>query len=222
MLTAITTSLLIGAQQPSASAPEDAVLPEFGTSGFSASTIYVEPENAQPVQITLPEDTPVVEQPTAEVSDQSVYVETLVQTQREQETASRSEERTEPVAPPAPEPAAPQPVAPAASGVVGIAQSLTNYPYIWGGSSPADGGFDCSGFTSYVFAQAGYNIPRTVAAQRAFVTPVSNPQPGDLVFWGTGHVAIYAGNNMIVDAGNPTDGISYRQMWGSPDYFGRP
>ncbi|WP_235585584.1 C40 family peptidase, partial [Serinicoccus chungangensis] len=78
-----------------------------------------------------------------------------------------------------PEPAA----APAPTGgVLGVAAGLVGTPYQWGGSTPA--GFDCSGFTSYVFAAVGISLPRTAAAQQAAATPVSNPQPGDLVFYG--------------------------------------
>ena len=67
-------------------------------------------------------------------------------------------------------------------------------PYLWGGSTPT--AFDCSGFTKHVFAQAGKTIPRNSAAQYAQSTKVSNPGPGDLVFFGRGsvtHVGIYAG-----------------------------
>ena len=54
--------------------------------------------------------------------------------------------------------------------------------YSYGGTSPA--GFDCSGFTAYVFRQVGISLPRTAEQQRQAVTRVSNPQPGDLVFFG--------------------------------------
>ena len=89
---------------------------------------------------------------------------------------------------------------PGSAGVLGIAASLAGIYYVYGGTTTA--GFDCSGFTQYVFAQVGISLPRTSQAQQAAATPVSNPQPGDLVFFGypAGHVGIYAGNGMMWDS----------------------
>ncbi|MCU1633664.1 MAG: hypothetical protein JWM61_2316 [Micrococcaceae bacterium] len=85
------------------------------------------------------------------------------------------------------------------------------YYYAWGGNGPL--GYDCSGLTQQAFASAGVSLPRT-AAQQFFAVqhvPLSQMQPGDLVFWGSGgdiwHVAIYIGGNQVVNALNPTDGI---------------
>ncbi len=121
------------------------------------------------------------------------------------------------------QPASYQPASyqPAASGVLGTAAAYTSSPYVYGGSSPA--GFDCSGYTQFVFAQHGIDLPRTTEAQRLATTPVSNPQPGDLVFYGAPsyHVAIYAGDGMIYDAGNPSAGISLRPMFSGVTSFGR-
>lgn len=60
-------------------------------------------------------------------------------------------------------------------------------------------GFDCSGFTQYVFGKVGISLPRTAEQQRQFVTPVSNPQPGDLVFFGAPacHLGIYAAGSPL-------------------------
>ena len=69
------------------------------------------------------------------------------------------------------------------SGVVNIARGLLGIPYVYGGESPS--GFDCSGFTQYVFGKAGISIPRTASAQQHAATRVSNPKPGDLVFFGS-------------------------------------
>jgi len=95
-------------------------------------------------------------------------------------------------------------------------------PYLWGGSTPA--GFDCSGFTTYVFAQLGISLPRTAAQQKNFVTPVSEPRPGDLVFYGSPayHVGIYAGNNTMWDSARPGTVVSLRTIWDSGDLsYGR-
>lgn len=90
------------------------------------------------------------------------------------------------------------------SGVAAIAYTGIGSPYVWGGTSPVTG-WDCSGFTQWVYAQAGISIPR-VNAWTA-MTPTSTPQPGDLVMQNGGaHVGIYVGNGMMVSALNPSQG----------------
>ncbi|HLS14681.1 MAG TPA: C40 family peptidase [Beutenbergiaceae bacterium] len=88
------------------------------------------------------------------------------------------------------------------SAVVDIARRYVGTPYVWGGSTPA--GFDCSGFTAYVFAQLGINLPRTSGAQAGAGRTVSaaEARPGDLVAW-PGHVGIYTGNGNNIAARNP-------------------
>ena len=92
-------------------------------------------------------------------------------------------------------------------GVVGIALQYLGIPYVWGGSSPSTG-FDCSGFTSYVYAQVGVSLPHHAASQYSMGTPVSYDQlaPGDLVFFsGLGHVGIYIGGGQFVHAPHTGD-----------------
>jgi cell wall-associated NlpC family hydrolase len=114
--------------------------------------------------------------------------------------------------------------APAAStgGVVGMAASLAGIYYIYGGTTTA--GFDCSGFTQYVFAKMGINIPRTAEEQRQAVTAVSNPRAGDLVFFGSPayHVGIYAGNGMMWDSPHTGAAVALRAVWSSSPTYGRP
>lgn len=117
-------------------------------------------------------------------------------------TASRSASRTTATSTaPAPAPAINIP-APTA-GIAAIAASLLGIPYVYGGTST--GGFDCSGYTQYVYRMAGKSIPRTAEAQRAASIKVSNPVPGDLVFFGypAFHAAIYAGPGKIYHASRP-------------------
>jgi cell wall-associated NlpC family hydrolase len=109
---------------------------------------------------------------------------------------------------PAPTPADPPPAIgapppPNASAVVALAYSLVGTPYVWGGSSPGSG-FDCSGFTSYVWGQNGKSLPHSAAAQYGMTRriPMSALAPGDLVFYGSPvhHVALYVGGGTIVHA----------------------
>ncbi|MGJ7909757.1 NlpC/P60 family protein [Neobacillus sp. LXY-1] len=111
---------------------------------------------------------------------------------------------------PAPAPApvpAPTPTVSKAQMVMDEAKKYIGTPYLWGGNTPA--GFDCSGFTSYVFNKVGITIPRTTSSQYTNLKIVSTPNPGDLVFFetyapGPSHVGIYLGNNKFIQAGTST------------------
>lgn len=111
--------------------------------------------------------------------------------------------------------------APAASGnVLGAAAQYLGSPYYYGGTTP--GGFDCSGYVQYVFRQIGKNIPRTTGTQYQAATPVSNPQPGDLVFFSEGggsitHVGIYTGGGSFIGSQTST-GVAYDSV--SSVYWG--
>ncbi|WP_129787951.1 C40 family peptidase [Promicromonospora panici] len=106
------------------------------------------------------------------------------------------------------------PASASGSAVVSVGMRYLGVPYLWGGSTPA--GFDCSGFTSYVFAQVGINLPRTSSEQRYAGTevPWSQAQPGDLL-WSPGHIAIYAGDGMQIEAPVPGKTVRYTQVWQS-------
>lgn len=101
------------------------------------------------------------------------------------------------------------PSAPAGS-LLAEAEKYIGSPYVSGGSSPS--GFDCSGFTQYVYAQQGISIPRSSDGQLSAGTVVSEPQPGDIVY-SPGHVAIYAGDGMMIDSPRPGKSVQYRAMW---------
>lgn len=112
------------------------------------------------------------------------------------------------------------------------AEKYLGYPYVWGGSSP-ETSFDCSGFVSYVLTNTGLCNTGRLGAQGLYniSTTVSDPQPGDLVFFvgtydtpGVSHVGIYVGDNMMLHCGDP---ISYTNLntsyWQSHFYaYGRP
>jgi cell wall-associated NlpC family hydrolase len=107
------------------------------------------------------------------------------------------------------------------SGIVNIARGLLGIPYRYGGTTTA--GFDCSGFTQYVFGKAGISIPRTASAQKAAATPVSDPQPGDLVFFGSPvyHVGIYTGSGMMIDSPRSGKSTSERAIFSGVSGYGR-
>lgn len=95
--------------------------------------------------------------------------------------------------------------------IVANARAELGRPYIYGATGPDD--FDCSGLVQFVFNKAGLSVPRVSSAQFNFGTQIqaSDLAPGDLVFseWSGddvphhGHVAIYTGNGMIIEAPHP-------------------
>jgi cell wall-associated NlpC family hydrolase len=127
---------------------------------------------------------------------------------------------------PEPEPV-PGGATPGADVAVAAGLSQIGVPYVWAGSSPSTG-FDCSGFTSWAWAQAGRSLPHSAAAQGGMVRqlPLSQLLPGDLVFYGFGyvhHVALYIGGGSIVHA--PGSGRHVRvdsiYYWDDLHYAGR-
>ena len=100
------------------------------------------------------------------------------------------------------------------NSVVSYAKQYLGCKYVSGGSSPTTG-FDCSGFTSYVYKHFGISISRSSGAQASNGTAVSksNLQAGDLVIFNNrsntaiGHVGIYIGGNTFIHAGNSSTGV---------------
>ena len=89
-----------------------------------------------------------------------------------------------------------------AAGAVRNALSQQGVPYVWGGTTPGQG-LDCSGLTQWAYRDAGVEIPRLAQEQGVGVQVAQQDlAPGDLLVW-DGHVAMYIGNDQIVEAGDP-------------------
>lgn len=109
------------------------------------------------------------------------------------------------------------------NGLVQEAMKYIGTPYVWGGNGPL--GFDCSGFTSYVYKNVlGINLPRISYQQGNGGQGVSKDQmrPGDLVFWdnssrnsGADHVGIYIGNGKFVSAPQPGESVKVSSLYGN-------
>ena len=110
------------------------------------------------------------------------------------------------------------PQAVAGNAVLEIAARYVGVPYRSGGKTPA--GFDCSGFTSYVYGQLGIYLPSISSAQRYAGVEVSraDAKPGDII-WTPGHVGIYAGGNMQIDSPRPGKTIQFRGIWQTNPHF---
>lgn len=107
--------------------------------------------------------------------------------------------------------------------ILQVAQSYRGVPYVFGGTTPS--GFDCSGYTRYVFAKAGINLPRMADEQYGVgvYVPKGNLRPGDLVFFetytdGVSHSGIYIGNDKFISA-TSSRGVAVADIndsyWGS-------
>ncbi|MBO5478349.1 MAG: C40 family peptidase [Clostridia bacterium] len=100
------------------------------------------------------------------------------------------------------------------SQIVALAKKYLGCKYVYGGATPS--GFDCSGFTMYLYKQFGVSLPHSATAQSSKGTKVakSNLQPGDIVFFtnfrtnkGIGHCGIYIGNNQFIHASTEKTGV---------------
>ena len=112
------------------------------------------------------------------------------------------------------------PVSANGAGVVAYASQFQGVPYVYGGTTPS--GFDCSGFTQYVYSKFGISLPRIDYQQRVWAqahgTKVSDPQPGDLM-WRSGHVGIYVGNGLMIHAPRPGKSVSIVPVYASFEYY---
>ncbi|WP_018653043.1 C40 family peptidase [Actinomadura flavalba] len=94
--------------------------------------------------------------------------------------------------------------------VIKAAYTRIGWPYVWGGESEAEGGYDCSGLMQYAFAQAGIRLPRVAAdqARTGWIVPLDKAQPGDMLLWANdptapgyiSHIALYIGDGKMIAA----------------------
>ncbi|WP_347490325.1 C40 family peptidase [Desulfoscipio sp. XC116] len=108
--------------------------------------------------------------------------------------------------------------------ILDYARSFQGVPYAAAGGSPS--GFDCSGFTKFVYARFGLSLPRTAGEQYAMGQAVSSSEakPGDLVAFKTGsyisHIGIYMGSGKFISA-TSSQGVDITSVYGSywKDHF---
>jgi len=177
-----------------------AVVPFLCLTGCTPATLGVSPETVlATVSANLPSSTTA----------------TTTSTGRTSPAPSRS--RRIPESPPA---------SSAATRVLHTADSYRGVPYVWGGNTPK--GFDCSGFTRYVFGKNGVTLPRTsreqVHAGVAVPADFRYLRPGDLMMFAEpgeaiSHVAIYAGNGWIIHASSSVGGVGYTDLNSGGDWF---
>ncbi|WP_461023974.1 C40 family peptidase [Thalassiella azotivora] len=187
----------------------------------SAPTAPAQPETSAPTSadglVSVPADAPVsftAEPLTEATPPPPPPPPPVVQEASESRSSERASRTTERESLPTAD------VAPSEVGaaVLEIAARYVGTPYRYGGTTPS--GFDCSGFTQYVYAQVGINLPRTSGAQADFGRRVSasEARPGDLV-WTEGHIGIYAGGNMMYDAPRTGKSVSKREIWYTPTFI---
>ena len=119
-------------------------------------------------------------------------------------------------------PRSPAPTA-AARRVLSTADQYVGVPYVWGGNTPSSG-FDCSGFTKYVFAKQGVSLPRTSREQAragdGIPLDFGEMRPGDILLFAEpgeaiSHVAIFVGDGRIIHASSAMGGVGYLDLDGS-------
>ncbi|WP_036506604.1 transglycosylase SLT domain-containing protein [Nocardioides sp. URHA0020] len=104
--------------------------------------------------------------------------------------------------------------------VVKGARKYLGVPYVWGGTDPAKG-LDCSGLVQKVYSELGYDLPRVSYQQAKAGRPVASlaeAQPGDILAFGSPvhHVAIYIGDNQMIEAPRPGKDVQVSSVYETP------
>lgn len=185
----------------------------------------VHPEEA--MQIVFVEDENSVELSEEEVekieteAEEKIEAMSLAQTETNQEIVEQTQEIVQEPEQTQEQPSETLPEQPteeitttSSNDIVSTALQYKGYSYVSGGSSP-ETGFDCSGFTKYIYGLFGINLNRVAADQADNGTPISKEelQPGDLLlfsYYGSssiGHTGIYIGDGNFIHAANSTRGV---------------
>jgi cell wall-associated NlpC family hydrolase len=189
--------------------------------------VLIEEETARQARLKIDAERRLVAQRDERERARSAAKSASAASNNEQAPASQSAPASTSASPapaPAPTPVPPPPPS-KYTGVVGTAMTLLGIPYVWGGSSPS-GGFDCSGFVMYVYAQHGVSLPHHAATQYNYGTPVSRGalQPGDIVYFnGLGHNGIYIGNSQFIHSPHTGDVVkisSLNDSWYAATFVG--
>lgn len=203
---------MLGSSASAATGGDAGALPAVDTAALTASAravLNTSPVVTAPVDAAWTFDAPVVtaEKPAPPPKPVRASTTTSRSTARAAATTTTTQATNAPI---------PQSVA--GNAVLEIAARYVGAPYRSGGTTPD--GFDCSGFTSYVYAQLGITLPRTSSGQKAAGTIVSraDAQPGDLI-WSPGHISIYAGGNEQIDSPRPGKTVQFRPIWQSSPVF---
>lgn len=228
-------ALPAGAAVQAAPAEVAGTTPAAVDSAFGATTVGVvsAPATGTTTPVTLstfsevPSPAPVVVAPVVVAAARTASATPAVAT-----AVDRYPAVTAPVVASAPaEVAAPEAVAAPAAAPLGqrileVADDYAGVPYVYGGTTPA--GFDCSGYTGWVYRELGIALPRIANDQFRASTRISGADavPGDLVFMlnGSGrayHVGIYAGGGQMWDAPRTGKPVQLRAIWDKSAQFGR-
>ncbi|WP_462410668.1 C40 family peptidase [Neobacillus sp. Marseille-QA0830] len=191
-------------------APSSAATPETPKAESSAGTTVTAPKVSSPSPSATTQDdsstTTTVTPPATSSTPAQATTPAASSTAKTETAPAASSSTAAAQTPTASTETAQKPAASSASlveDVIAEAKKYIGSPYKWAGNTPA--GFDCSGYTKYVFAKVGITLPRTAETQWNATNPVSSPSVGDLVFFqtykvGPSHVGIYLGNNKFISA----------------------
>lgn len=92
----------------------------------------------------------------------------------------------------------------------------TGCPYVFGGTGPCGNGYDCSGLVVAAYAHVGMRLPRTtyeMLASRALKVQTDHPHPGNLVFFGDGHVTLYYWRHVVLQAPQPGENVQLTRWY---------
>jgi cell wall-associated NlpC family hydrolase len=92
----------------------------------------------------------------------------------------------------------------------------TGCPYVFGGTGPCGNGYDCSGLVVAAYAKVGMRLPRTtyeMLNSRALKRQTHHPKPGNLVFFGDGHVTLYYWRHVVLHAPQPGENVQLTRWY---------